>query len=61
VVPPLGAAPTQVRRWFDDSSIVVDRAAYDDTLETARAMGKALPGWRRRKNTRRAYRAGVAA
>ncbi len=41
VVPPLGAAPAQVRRWFD-SSIVVDRAAYDDTLETARAMGESF-------------------
>jgi integrase len=57
---PLGAAPAQVRRWFD-RTIAVQLPAYDGTLATARATADGFARLAKADNTRRAYRAGVAA
>ena len=60
VPPPLGAPPVQVRRWFD-RSITVELPQYDGMLETARATAEGFARLAKADNTRRAYRAGVAA
>ena len=57
---PLGAPPAQVRRWFD-RTITVQLPAYDGTLATARATADGFARLAKADNTRRAYRAGVAA
>jgi len=58
--PPPGAPPAQVRRWFD-RSLVVALPDDDGTLATARATGETFARLAKADNTRRAYRAGVAA
>ena len=57
---PLGAPPAQVRRWFD-RSITVALPPYDGVLATARATADGFARLAKAANTRRAYRAGVAA
>ena len=58
--PPLGAPPIQVRRWFD-RAVATPLPAMDGGLETARATADAFARLAKADNTRRAYRAGVAA
>jgi integrase len=57
---PLGAAPWQIRTWFDAAS-AAEIPDYDGTLATARAAGEAYARRAKAENTRRAYRAGVRA
>jgi hypothetical protein len=58
--PPLGAPPLQVRRWFD-RAVTTPLPAFDASLATARATADAFARLAKAANTRRAYRAGVAA
>ena len=58
--PPLGAPPLQVRRWFD-RAVATPLPAFDGSLATARATADAFARLAKADNTRRAYRAGVAA
>jgi integrase len=57
---PLGAAPQQIRRWFD-AAAVAELPDDDGTLATARTAGAAYARRAKAENTRRAYRAGVRA
>jgi integrase len=57
---PIGGAPRQIQRWFDDA-VIAEIPGYDGTLGTARAAATAYARRAKADNTRRAYRAGVRA
>jgi hypothetical protein len=57
---PLGAAPREIRGWFD-SMVAADFPFFDGTLAAARGTAEAFARLAKSENTRRAYRAGVAA
>jgi hypothetical protein len=57
---PVGAAPPKVRDWFD-AMVAADLPPFDGTLAAARSTAEAFARLAKSENTRRAYRAGVAA